>query len=65
MIPFVKKIVRYIQDNGVIVFNSVSAETLDLFREGVKEVGWVISEEMRLVVDDHNPITILKATKEA
>lgn len=65
MIPFVKKIVRYIQDNGVIVFNSVSAETLDLFREGVKEVGWVISEEMRFVVDDHNPITILKATKEA
>ena len=34
MIPFVKKIVRYIQENGVIVFNSVSAETLDLLEKG-------------------------------
>lgn len=65
MIPFVEKIVRYIQPTGVIVFNSVSTETLDLFREGVKQVGWVISEEMRLVVDEHNPITILKATATA
>lgn len=62
MVAFVRKIVHYIKPDGVIVFNSVSEETLDLFREGVASVGWEISEEMRLVVDDHNPITILKAT---
>lgn len=63
MLSFVEKIVRYILPDGVIVFNSVSEDTLNLFREGVAAVGWRIVDEMRLVVDEHNPITILKAMK--
>ena len=47
--------------DGVLVFNSVSEETLALFREAVKRVGWHISYETLLAVDAHNPITILQA----
>lgn len=48
-------------EDGILVFNSVSSETLDLFREAIKRVGWHISYETLLAVDEHNPITILQA----
>jgi hypothetical protein len=47
--------------DGVLVFNSVSEETLALFREAIERVGWHISYETLLTVDAHNPITILQA----
>lgn len=64
MNDFVHKLVGHIAEGGVIVFNSVSEETLTLFREAIAEVGWHISSEMRLVLDEHNPITILQAKAE-
>ena len=48
-------------ERGVLVFNSVSTETLDNFRAAVASVGWHISYETLLTVDQHNPITILQA----
>ena len=48
-------------EDGVIVFNSVSEETLQLFRDSIAEIGWAITYETRLAVDSHNPITILQA----
>lgn len=61
MNDFVHKIVAHIAEDGVIVFNSVSEETLSLFREAIREVSWSITSEMRIVLDEHNPITILQA----
>lgn len=46
---------------GVIVFNSVSEDSLQQFYEGVAQTGRRVTERIRLVVDAHNPIEILKA----
>ena len=61
LIEFVERLTTLMGEDGVLVFNSVSLETLDLFREAIKRVGWYISYETLLAVDEHNPITILQA----
>ena len=61
LIEFVERLTTLMGEDGVLVFNSVSLETLDLFREAIKRVGWYISYETLLTVDEHNPITILQA----
>ena len=61
LIEFVERLTTLMGEDGVLVFNSVSLETLDLFREAIKRVGWHISYETLLAVDEHNPITILQA----
>lgn len=61
MKDFVHKIVGHIAEGGVIVFNSVLEETLNAFREAITSEGWHISSEVRLQLDDHNPITLLQA----
>lgn len=45
----------------VIVFNSVSADSLALFEKSAAECGFRISQRHTISVDDFNPITILKA----
>lgn len=47
--------------DGIIVFNSVSDGSLQQFYEGVSNIGRRVTERIRLVVDTHNPIEILKA----
>lgn len=61
LIEFVERLTTLMGEDGVLIFNSVSLETLDLFREAIKRVGWHISYETLLAVDEHNPITILQA----
>lgn len=61
MEDFLCKITKHIHPDGVIVFNSVSTDTLSLFRDGIERLGWYISREMRITLDEHNPITILQA----
>ena len=46
---------------GVIVFNAVSEESQQLFRESVAAVGRRLTGEMRVAVNQFNPITILRA----
>ena len=55
------RIYKVLNKGGVIVFNSVSAESCNLFRKTVESCGGVIETEHVLILDDHNPITILKA----
>lgn len=43
------------------MFNSVSEDSLQQFYEGIAQVGRQVTERIRLVVDAHNPIEILKA----
>lgn len=58
---FVQRLTQIMDSDGVIVFNSVSQETLDSFRTAISSVGWQITYETVLTVDEHNPITILQA----
>ena len=57
----VGRIYMVLNKGGVIVFNSVSAESCHIFRSSVESCGGVIEAEHKLILDDHNPITILKA----
>lgn len=56
-----RRIYKVLNKGGVIVFNSVSPESCRVFRESVESCGGVIEAEHRLIVDNHNPITIMKA----
>ena len=50
-----------IQDNGIVVFNSVSKNSKDAFLEGVEKYGFKLLKETRITVDEHNPIDTLAA----
>jgi precorrin-6Y C5,15-methyltransferase (decarboxylating) len=51
------------QPGAVLVFNSVSEESREMFRQAVDRAGMRIAEEQRIAVDDFNPIIIMKATQ--
>lgn len=57
----VSRIYKVLNKGGVIVFNSVSAESCQTFRNAVGSCGGVIDSEHTIILDKHNPITILKA----
>jgi precorrin-6Y C5,15-methyltransferase (decarboxylating) len=57
----VSSIYKVLNKGGVIVFNSVSAESCQTFRNAVGSCGGVIDSEHTITLDKHNPITILKA----
>lgn len=57
----VSRIYKFLNKDGVIVFNSVSAESCQVFRNSVAECGGAIDVEHLMTLDNHNPITILKA----
>ena len=56
-----QKIDRYLLPRGCMVFNSVSENSLHLFREGIEAIGRRIENEIGITVDSYNPITIIKA----
>ena len=59
------EMVQRVQDvllpGGILVFNSVSQESQQVFRKAVKSVGMHLQSETRVALDDHNPITIMSA----
>ena len=57
----VSRIYKVLNKGGLIVFNSVSAESCQRFRKAVESLGGAIEAEHILTLDEHNPITILKA----
>ena len=56
-----QKIDRYLLPGGCMVFNSVSENSLHLFREGIEAIDRRIDNEIGITVDSYNPITIIKA----
>lgn len=56
-----QKIDRYLLPGGGMVFNSVSENSLHLFREGIEAIDRRIDNEIGITVDSYNPITIIKA----
>ena len=61
----VQKVARYLAPDGLLVFNSVSEESEKLFVEAVREAGLKLDDPLDVSIGDYNPITILKAFKEA
>jgi precorrin-6Y C5,15-methyltransferase (decarboxylating) len=57
----VQCLARIIQPGGILVFNSVSEESREAFRQAVLEARMCIADEQRIAVDDFNPITVMKA----
>ena len=57
------KINEFIALGGTIVINAVRTESADKFISSAKMVGWKLEEPLKLKVNSHNEITILKAIK--
>ena len=49
---------------GCVVLNSVSAASRQAFEEGARAVGLTLAPPLHVVLNENNPIDILKATKE-
>jgi len=54
---------HYLQPGGIIVFNAVSSETASIFIKTALDLKLVISDQMHLTQDDHNPVSIIQASK--
>lgn len=63
MKEIIAKAWEVLADNGVVVFNSVSDESYRLFCEAIELVGGRIEDETRMIVDEYNPIRVMKARK--
>lgn len=57
----VARLAQVLRPGGCIVFNSVSNESLEAFEVGALHNGLQCHVCHRIALDDHNPITILKA----
>lgn len=54
LLEMIRRIRHYLLPQGIIVFNSVSAESQRLFRQALGDC-----HEIRIALDQHNPISIL------
>ena len=59
----IKKITTLLPVGGTLVFNSVSEESRNQFEKAAGDNGLEFAQVVRLTVDEHNPIDILKAIK--
>lgn len=57
----VAKIRKVLLPGGIIVFNSVSADSLKMFEESIKNAGMRISLRHTLLLDAFNTITVMQA----
>lgn len=56
-----ERIVTVTPKGTPVVFNSVSAKSCEVFTSAVRALGLDITASHRMILDDYNPITILKA----
>lgn len=63
LVSMIQRIDSYLTEGGVVVFNSVSPESREAFHEGAESCKWQIVSSQHITLDEHNPITILKAVK--
>lgn len=61
----VARVVPLLPKGGRVVFNSVSSDSLLVFRKAVAQYGCTIAQETCMVVDTHNPITVIQAIKQS
>ncbi|MBD8346621.1 bifunctional cobalt-precorrin-7 (C(5))-methyltransferase/cobalt-precorrin-6B (C(15))-methyltransferase [Dysgonomonas sp. HGC4] len=63
MNEIVQKLTEVLNPNGVIVFNSVSDESRNLFLEAIENNGLKLEQSITIKVDDFNAIDVMKAIK--
>lgn len=63
LVEMTEKICTKLKSNGIIVFNSVSTGSYEMFLEAVEQNALVLEQDTRIVIDDFNPIHVLKARK--
>lgn len=63
LIEIMTRVAGKLVPGGVVVFNSVSDESHALFLRAVELTEMEIVEQHRIVLDDFNPITVLKAVR--
>lgn len=61
LIDILKKVDTCLPSGCPIVFNSVSAASCEMFKEGIRAIGRNVTETIRMTVDAHSPIEIIKA----
>lgn len=59
----VKQVDKVIIPGGVVVFNSVSPESRELFEESITQSGLELLSVTHISIDNYNPIDIMKAIK--
>lgn len=62
MTEIVQKIKEVLLPDGIIVFNSVSEESKEMFLNALKQTGMKPTQHTNITVDEFNPIEIMKAT---
>ena len=60
----VQKVSEHLLPNGVIVFNSVSNQSRELFTNAIMHQGFSLIATQHVAIDEYNPIFIMKAQKE-
>lgn len=63
LVEMIKRLHEVMLPGATLVFNSVSEESHRMFLEGVEQTGMQLMPSTRIALDDHNPITIMKAVK--
>lgn len=57
----VSKVKQYLEPGGVIVFNSVSPQSLEMFENSVTKNGMKVTRSHTVQLDTFNPITVMQA----
>lgn len=63
LVEMLQRLSSVLLPGGVIVFNSVTQSSYDMFFEGIERANLTFLGETHITIDNHNPITILKAQK--
>lgn len=63
LVEIVQKVWPLLPEKGLLVFNSVSQESQDLFRVTIEKVSGTIMKEVEISIDNNNPIRVMKAIK--
>ncbi len=61
LIDMISRIHSFLNEHGIIVFNSVTNESRQMFEEAIHRTGRSITQTYHIQVDQHNPIDVLKA----
>lgn len=63
LVEMIERLHAVMLPGGCLVFNSVSESSRQLFLDGIAHAGLTLVQEVRMAVDEHNPIYIMKAEK--
>lgn len=61
LIEILELVKQHMAPKASIVFNSVSLDSQNLFKQAIKNIGLTITEEVSIQVDEYNPILVMKA----